>query len=554
MFGLRQHAAALLSAGLACALIGTAAGIARAAAPVPAQRRAPVPTAVSTKPPTALAVTSRATTALQATWRAVTGAVAYRVKYATSRSFSSPEYQVVNAPLAELTGLTAGRTYYVKVRTVTASNRSISGYSAVVTTTTRAAGGYSHLRPDAPAATTVTGTTATLTWPARGTGLTYRVRYDTDAGYGSPAYTVVNTPKVTLSGLRPNTVQHVSVRVVTAGNDAARSEYSPTRTVRTTTTAAPLRVASYNVRKHNSFDGVPNEGTWLQRRDAVAGLITGQAPDVLALQEAQQSRIREADGSLAKLAQMEDLVARLPATYRLTNPHRYDCVKSTTMTRCKKQDRNASRGVRIVYNSAEVELIRHGAKRLSYLTASAMERYVAWAVFRHRDSGKDFVFADVHLENTDDSVPGSTAYYELRKTQTRESLAEVDANNPGKLPVIVAGDFNSTKFDLPSNGPYDVMRAAGYVDPLGNTHRSSTIASWATAEKRIRTQYNSYNRWALSPPRSSNPNGSYFDYLFTSGPLRVSEWETAMNLRSDGTWAGVIPSDHHLIRATVWLP
>ena len=58
----------------------------------------------------------------------------------------------------------------------------------------------------------------------------------------------------------------------------------------------------------------------------------------------------------------------------------------------------------------------------------------------------------------------------------------------------------------------------------------------------------------MSPPKSSNPNGTYYDYIFTSGRLRVSEWETAMTLNSDGTYKGVIPSDHHLLRATVWLP
>jgi hypothetical protein len=36
--------------------------------------------------------------------------------------------------------------------------------------------------------------------------------------------------------------------------------------------------------------------------------------------------------------------------------------------------------------------------------------------------------------------------------------------------------------------------------------------------------------------------------------MRVSEWETAMTLNPDGSYAGIIPSDHHLLRATVWLP
>ena len=508
----------------------------------------------SFKPPTSLAVTSRSRSALQVGWKAVSGAAAYRVKYASSSSWSGAKYVLVTGPAVELTGLSSSRTYYVKARVVTANDEVRSDYSTTVKTSTLSSGSYPYLRPAQPSIGTLTGTTAVLTWPSRGSKLTYRVRYDTDSGYASPSYAVVSAPSVTLSGLLPNIRYTASVRVVGAKNTPTMSEYSVSTTLSTPTVLAPLRVASYNVKAHNSFHALPNEGTWLQRRAAVTALIRNQAPDVLSLQEAQQSRIRNADGSLSKIAQMEDLVARLGSPYKLVNPSRYDCVKATTMTRCVKKDREASRGVRIVYNSVELELKNHGARRLSYVDPDDMERYVSWAILRQRDSGKSFMVVDVHFENTADLIPGSTSYYELLKTQTRESLAEVKAHNPDRLPVIFTGDLQATRNTVPDNAPYDLMRAAGYTDPLGNTWRSTTIAPWATAEVRINAQYNSYNHWQLSPPKSSYPNGSYYDYILTSGPFRVSEWETAMTLKSDGTYAGVIPSDHHLIRATVWLP
>lgn len=509
--------------------------------------------ATSFKPPTALKVTSRSRSALAVSWTS-SGAAAYRVKYATAKSWKGAKYKVVKGTSVELTGLAAGRTYYVKARSVTAADEARSGYSSTVRSSTRSAGSYPYLRPSSTTVSAVTGTTAKVAWPSRGAGLTYRVRYDTDAGFGSPAYQVVKAAKLSLTKLLPNTLYSVSVRVVDATNTRALSEYAATVTVKTPTTLAPLRVASYNVKAHNSFHDRPNELPWLQRRTAVAALIKGQAPDVIALQEAQQSRIRNADGKLSKLAQMEDLANRLGPPYKLVNKYRYDCVKSTTLTRCVKKDRQASRGIRIVYNSAELTVKSYGAKRLPYVSVTDMERYVSWAIFHQRDSGKDFMFVDVHFENIDDMVAGSTQYYENRKKQTRESLAEVKAHNPKGLPVIFAGDLNSTKSSVPDNAPYDIMRAAGYTDPLGNTYKSTKIAPWATAEKRINAEYNSYNRWLLSPPKSSHPNGSYFDYILTSSPMRVSEWETAMSLNPDGTYKGVIPSDHHLIRATVWLP
>ena len=507
----------------------------------------------STKAPTGVAVTSRSNSALQLSWKAVAGAGAYRVKYASSSSWKGAKYRVVTGPGVELTKLAAGRTYYAKVRVVTAADQPRSGYSRRVKAATRPASSFPHLRPGTPTASAVAATSVTVSWPSRGSGLSYRVRYDSDDGYASPSYALANGTKTTLTGLLPDTRYSVSVRVVGAKDTPTLSEYSASLTVRTPTRSAPLRVASYNVKAHNGFKGLPGETVWSQRRTAVADLILKQAPDVIGLQEAQQSRLLDANGKLTKVAQMEDLVGLLGSPYKLVNPYRYDCVKSTSKTNCVAQNRETSRGVRIVYNSAELTLKRHGAKRLSYVDADDMERYVAWAVFRHIDSGKDFVFADVHFENKIDS-DGGTRYYEIRKTQTRESLAEVNAHNPGKLPVIFAGDLNSTKTRVPDNAPYDLMRAAGYVDPLGNTYRSTSIASWATAEKRIKANYNSFNRWQLSPPKSSNPNGTYYDYIFTSGPLRVSEWETAMTLNADGTYRGVIPSDHHLLRATVWLP
>ena len=503
--------------------------------------------------PTGLVIGSRANTSLQLSWKAVTGATSYQVKYATSSKWKGAKYATVTTATAELTKLASGRTHYVKVRVITPGGLARSNFSARVKAATRAATGFPYLRPGTPTATKAAATSIAVSWPSRGSGLSYRVRYDTDADYGSPAYAVVKGTKATLSGLLPNTGYSVSVRVVDATNSPTLSEYSPSLRVATTTMKAPLRVATYNVKAHNSFKGQAGETTWSERRTAVAALIKKQAPDVIGLQEAQQSRLYDADGKLTKVAQMEDLVNLLGAPYELANPYRYDCVKSTTKTNCVAKDRETSRGVRIVYNSAELKLIRHGAKRLSYVKAGDMERYVAWAVFRHKDSGKDFMFADVHFENTIDS-DGSTSYYELRKTQTRESLAEVDAYNPDRLPVIVVGDLNSTKTRAPDNAPYDLMRAAGYVDPLGNTYKSTTIAEWATAEKRINANYNSFNKWQLNPPRSSNPNGTYYDYIFTSGAFRVSEWETAMTLNADGTYKGVIPSDHHLLRASVWLP
>ena len=48
-------------------------------------------------------------------------------------------------------------------------------------------------------------------------------------------------------------------------------------------------------------------------------------------------------------------------------------------------------------------------------------------------------------------------------------------------------------------------------------------------------------------------NSSYIDYMLTT-PMRVSEWRTVAELDADDNFVGVIPSDHNMIRMTVYLP
>ena len=133
---------------------------------------------------------------------------------------------------------------------------------------------------------------------------------------------------------------------------------------------------------------------------------------------------------------------------------------------------------------------------------------MAWAIFRQVSTGKRFFFADTHLE--------PNASFAGRNRQTRQVLETIKANNPEKLPTIVVGDFNSHKWTKPANGPYDIMRAAGFVDPLGNTYRSTTRGEVGVVEHRINTRYSSYNDYKRQAPRFSYTNGTYLDYIFTT--------------------------------------
>jgi endonuclease/exonuclease/phosphatase family metal-dependent hydrolase len=310
--------------------------------------------------------------------------------------------------------------------------------------------------------------------------------------------------------------------------------------------SAPLRVASYNIRNANSYEGLKNEKRWEDRRGAVVDTIQGQDLDVLAIQEATQGLLHDDDSESKKINQYDDLLDRLGGTWAITNATRYNCVKDTSPNRCTYADKGASEGQRILYDAARVELVAQGSKLLPVPKGKG-DNYMAWAELRQRSTGKRFMFSDLHTVGADKD-------YKVKNKQASVALAELRANNPDDLPMIAVGDWNSSRFEKPSNGPYDVYVKAGFVDPLGGRYKTHAPRG-ATVEHKIHTWLNSSNGgWARTAPNHKSWGlGSYIDYILTT-KMRVSEWETVARLDKKGRFVGTIPSDHNMIRATVWLP
>lgn len=402
-----------------------------------------------------------------------------------------------------------------------------------------------------------TSTSVFLSWNPVSGAPRYRVQYSAKADFSESTYNRYTTTSTEMRGLKSNTTYYFRVRVISADGTTNLSSYSAAITAKTKAALViapvvnPLTVASYNVKCANCFAGAANELTWSGRRAAVVANIKAQLPDVMGVQEASQGWLKD-DPRPGGVSQFEDLQERLQAAganYQLANNKRNNCVKDTTPTGCVYADKGASQGTKLFYNASKVSLVSQGSLALPVIRATDNPRYLAWGIFTQKSTNKKFFVGDTHLE-----PGGGTDLQDLRTRQTQAITAEVKKRNPSNFPVLLTGDLNSHKWTAPTNAPYDVLTAAGYIDPLGNTYASDLPSGTATAEKTVGANYDSFNAFnRLANARNSWGNGTYLDYIFTS-KMRVVEWRTVVNVDSSGNFIGTIPSDHNMVKATVQLP
>ncbi|WP_167398943.1 fibronectin type III domain-containing protein [Arthrobacter pityocampae] len=508
--------------------------------------------------PTGLKFTEQSEFGIKLAWNAWNNAPRYRIQFSTKPDMSGATYYRYYTTTADIRGLTPNTTYYFRVSAISADGTtSLSPYSSAITAKTTAAAPTATPAPTGLKFTEQSEFGIKLAWNAWNNAPRYRIQFSTKPDMSGATYYRYYTTTADIRGLTPNTTYYFRVSAISADGTTSLSPYSSAITAKTSPTLVlppinnPLRVASYNVKCANCFAGDPNELPWADRRATVVSTIKAQLPDVLAVQEASQGWLKD-DSRPGGISQFEDLAERLVASgapYKLTNTKRNNCVNQATPTNCVYQYQGASQGTKLLFNGTTVDLLNEGSLALPALTGQENDRYVAWATFRQKTTGKKFLVANAHLQ-----LGSGEEYQALRDRQTRSMLAEIKLRNPEDLPVLITGDLNSHKWTSPSNVPYDVITAAGYVDPLGNTYATDLPSSGATVEHRIGTFYDSFNAFKrLANARNDYGNGTYLDYIFTS-KMRVSEWETVVNVDSAGNFIGVIPSDHNMIRVDVELP
>lgn len=314
--------------------------------------------------------------------------------------------------------------------------------------------------------------------------------------------------------------------VSAASVPASGSPAAATAALPMATGSTSITVSAYNVHKSSSGP------SWPGRRAAVAKNLTDQSPDVIALAEATPASVISPSG--AKVKQYNDLLALIDDDV----PYRFAAAGDYT------------NGTKLAYDSSRLTVLNDGSKILKKL--GTQRRYAVWAVFGDKVSGERVFVVATHLE------PGKgsstvTKYNSTRITQAKQIVNLINEKNPLRHPVVIAGDFNSSRGTQPSNGPYNVFLRYGFVDPLDNAKASWSTGANAIAESMPGVEYNSANHFERTAARTKFPIGTHVDYILVSKGVGVSQYRMVVDVEN-GEFVGTIPSDHNQVKAVVRLP
>lgn len=551
----------------------------------------------STLSPAGLAAVANYGDELTLSWAPQGTTNRYLLRWATKKSMKKAKSRTVTGTTTILEGLERGTPYYLTVEVRSAKNKSLSQRTSVVKITTAKL--ISFGTPTGVAVSRVNPTDLTVSWNPVRKAPQYRVAYAAGT-WAETDYVTTASLSIKAAGLIANTDYLVKVQAVDAAGQPA-GEFSTAVPVKTPAQDAGLRLASYNVMcdTHTcSSKSAEAAQPWTVRRDYVVNTINQADPDVVSLQEARQSKL---DGS--EVVQFNDLVGLLKSPWALTNTNRYNCSNPNsnaclnpdgTKKDANYTDQGAADDVRIAYRTDRIKLLkdsngatRQGSVRLpatpidnpGWIDPSPRPRYMAWAFLQQRSTGKKFLMIDVHLEPRNDSdispdsgcgTSANPICGKIRLAQAQRVAQEIARLNTEGLPVVMAGDVSSSRAEPGTNLPYTALIGSGLVDPLRPVTDSGTqyytAAAGAPAETRTNIAFNSVNQYeraarcyncrvdgVFDATRVNSYNGAYNDYILTS-PMRISEFEQVVNVDSLGNFIGVIPSDHNLIRATLWLP
>jgi len=461
-------------------------------------------------------------------WKPVALADSYEVVVSDERNMEKHRTYHSRSTEMQIPGLQESTNYFVKVRGVSTppgKDRNPGKYSRITVVKTAEAKFPALIRPTGLRTTSVGSATVDFAWDPIIKSEFYELQFASDKDFEKPETVRAEEITAQIKGLDAKTRLYVRLRA--RGIDKEIGRFSETLEVRSIvpTEEIPLRLGSYNIRCHSC-----GGSSWGQRRMPVVNTIAGQKPDVIGLQEAAQSR--PSGFSTSQFEDVRALLSQAGSEYRVT-----------------QSAIEASQRTRILYKPSAVVRLDAGSVRYSSQKSGQNERFFAWAIFRQRATGQEFFFASTHLQPGKDS--GAVG---ARNAQSQQLVSAIASLNPKKHPTMIVGDFNDYQYSSFAVQP--LMHQAGYIDSLGVQDRSRIPAKWATVEKRIHTNYDSYNddeRRAKVLIGNPDLNGTYLDYIFMTA-MKVKSYENVINIDANGNFRGVIPSDHNMQRVEVVLP
>ena len=460
-------------------------------------------------------------TSVELKWKRDPEAEGYTVSIATDPAMKSQKTEKVQKASTTVTGLEQGTRYWIKVSKIDPSNGT-EPLDGDHTVTARTEAVPAPLWAGEPRVDT---REASLDWSDIAKAQAYVVEVASDEAFSKPKQTVVNASDATINKLQSGGSYWFRVAV----SDADGKAIGPwSEAISAETVEVAVKVGTFNISGvHNDKHGdVP---LWRNRRPEVINDITQADLDVVGIQE-----VSTVDGRLYARnlvngnTQLADLVNGLKS--------------SGGRWAASSMARDTSNDTRILYRSDRLDLVSQGGMRYSS-QVSENKRYLAWAVFKVKETGREFLFVTTHLTPRSSSV---------RERQWRQLISVVNSK-AGKRPVIIGGDFNASKFKQPGGRMLTVMENAGFGDVLGQRYRDPS-PSRSRAEKMIDTNFGSYNDYKRSVKSYGTGRiGNSVDYIFASNDLPVREFRMVVDRDSSGRLAGTIASDHFLLAATIEL-
>ena len=281
-----------------------------------------------------------------------------------------------------------------------------------------------------------------------------------------------------------------------------------------------LTFATYNVCKTSCGSG---QFTWDRRKNATVRTILSARPDVIGLQEADNS-YRFYTRKLKKHG------------YSRIAPDHDGC-----RGRCVPDSQLFYRAAAVIpLKSASQSLATWGTPALS---RPVQDRNLTWGLFRDRASGGAFIAVSIHLPNEKSAKAETYRKHLARNIGPRLETWRQKIGAPS-VPVVLMGDLNSFARRQPRGAQW-ILGRQGFLDTYTAPRKVNGKVTT------VNTSSTSRDPFPPAPRRSDKP--TRIDYVMVDNGTAL-RYEVHLRLkrgRFDNRYRG---SDHNLVKATVKLP